>query len=119
MFEEDGYRRLLKSLRLRAEQIGAAKVSTQAESISLPDIQKDTLVEIGGDASRLRTKASRKGERDRSQRGRNEEPEILAETGEKALSQGCQDKCSKKPTIALVFFCALLFHKLRGHLLLL
>ncbi len=51
LFEEDGYRRLLKSLRLRAEQIGAAKVSTQAESISLPDIQKDTLVEIGGDAS--------------------------------------------------------------------
>jgi hypothetical protein len=40
LFEKDGYKRLLRSLRVRAEQIGAVKVSVNQDTI-LPDTEKD------------------------------------------------------------------------------
>jgi hypothetical protein len=52
LFEEDGYRRLLKSLRLRAEQVGATKVAVGQDTISPHHEEpKDSSVDIGGDVS--------------------------------------------------------------------
>lgn len=39
LFEDDGYKRLLRSLRVRAEQIGAAKISVNQDTIP-PDVEK-------------------------------------------------------------------------------
>jgi formylglycine-generating enzyme required for sulfatase activity len=79
LFEDDGYKRLLRSLRVRAEQIGAAKVSVNQDTIP-PDVEKTA-------REKAERETAEKAARDKTEREKAEREKAEREAAEKTARE--------------------------------